>query len=44
MLIYGLRRWTWRVIIDGIITENIILFEKGKENGEEKSKEKSEVD
>lgn len=32
MLIYGLRDWTWRVIIDGVVRENMIYL-----GGSEKS-------
>ena len=32
MLIYGLRDWTWRVIIDGVVCENMIYL-----GGSEKS-------
>ena len=27
ILLYGLRKWTWRVIIEGIIAENMLEFE-----------------
>ena len=29
ILLYGLRNWTWRRIIDGVITENMKEFESG---------------
>ena len=32
MLLYGLRNWTWKLIIEGIIAENMLEYDKDEKS------------